>query len=134
MESRHLFRGKRLDNGEWVEGHLFDDGMVNTNRYFIGNLVITEYSGSACDDWVIDGYDFAEVDPSTICQCTGYEGIYEKDIFQCDDERYVVKWSDDSLSWEAESIFSSETISLGEFFPEEIDVIGNEIDNPELLE
>ena len=21
MESRHLFRGKRIDNGEWVEGY-----------------------------------------------------------------------------------------------------------------
>ena len=75
-----------------------------------------------------------EVDPSTICQCTGYEGIYEKDIFQCEDERYVIEWSDYSLSWEAESIFSSETISLGEFLPKEIDVIGNVFDNPELLE
>mgnify|MGYP002325164711 FL=1 len=89
--------------------------------------------------WVYwDGFSGVQpntvIEEETICQCTGYEGIYEKDIFQCEDERYVIEWSDYSLSWEAESIFSSETISLGEFLPKEIDVIGNVFDNPELLE
>lgn len=76
----------------------------------------------------------AEVQKDTICRCTGYEGIYEKDIFQCDDEIYVIEWCDYSLSWEAQALGSSESISLGEFAPEDINVIGNEIDNPELLE
>lgn len=79
------------------------------------------------------GNKIVEVMPETICQCTGYEGIYEKDIFQCDDELYIIEWSDYSLSWEAQAIGNSESISLGEFNPDEIVIIGNAIDNPELL-
>ena len=81
-----------------------------------------------------NGYWTIGVRPDTICQCTGYRGIYEKDIFQCDDERYVIEWCDYSLCWEARAIGSSESISLGEFRPDEIVAIGNAIDNPELLE
>lgn len=38
------------------------------------------------------------------------------------------------MSWEAVSIFTAESVSLAEFNPDYIDVIGNEVDNPELLE
>lgn len=105
MENRYLCRAKRTDGGEWVEWNALA-GMPHSTSIL----------------------------NSTICQCTGYEGIYEKDIFQCDDERYVIEWCDYSLSWEAQAIGSSESISLGEFSPYEIIVIGNAIDNPELLE
>lgn len=105
MESRYLYRGKRSDNGEWVEWNML--------------------TGIPHDVHILD---------STICQCTGYEGIYEKDIFRYEDEDYVIKWSDDSLSWEAVSLFTDVSVSLAEFNPDYIDVIGNEIDNPELLE
>lgn len=105
MENRHLYRGKRtLTDNMWV----YWDGFSGVQP----NTVIEE---------------------ETICQCTGYEGIYEKDIFQCDDELYIIEWNDYSLSWEAQAIGSSESISLGEFNQDEIDVIGNIIDNPELL-
>ena len=29
MEDRYLFKAKRTDNGEWVQGYLFDDGFEN---------------------------------------------------------------------------------------------------------
>lgn len=128
MENRFLFRGKRKDNAEWEIGSLIalPDGKFEiANKCedspdsdpMLGKCVITH-----------------EIDSSTICQCIGYEGIYEKDIFQCDDERYVIEWCDYSLCWEARAIGSSESISLGEFRPDEIVAIGNAIDNPELLE
>lgn len=126
MENRFLYRGKRSDNGEWVEGFLF---LVNDVPYILPH----HNTGQP-----IHGDNLlsvsAEVQKDTICRCTGYEGIYEKDIFQCDDEIYVIEWCDYSLSWEAQALGSSESISLGEFAPEDINVIGNEIDNPELLE
>lgn len=126
MEDRYLFRAKRDDNGEWVEGFLF---LVNDVPYILPH----HNTGQP-----IHGDNLlsvsAEVQKDTICRCTGYEGIYEKDIFQCDDEIYVIEWCDYSLSWEAQALGSSESISLGEFAPEGINVIGNEIDNPELLE
>lgn len=123
MEDRDLFKAKRIDNGEWEIGNLI---ILPNGKYIIAN----GYSNPP-DVCIITHY---LVDPSTICQCTGYKGIYEKDIFQCDDERYVIEWCDYSLCWEAQAIWSSESISLGEFGLNEIVVIGNAIDNPELLE
>lgn len=67
MEDRYLFRAK-IGNGYWTIGFL----RCKDNKWYINNA----------------GSPFAyEVRPDTICQCTGYRGIYEKDIFQCDDER-----------------------------------------------
>ena len=130
MESRYLFRGKRTDNGEWVEGFYFcmthPDG--RHTHHFIIPLGADLSLGTPVEKIQVD------VDPDTICQCIGYKGIYERDIFQCDDSIYVIAWSDDDLCWEALSVNSSESITLGEFAPKEIDIIGNEIDNPELLE
>jgi hypothetical protein len=106
MEDRYLYRGKRtLTDNIWV----YWDGVSGVQP----NTVIEE---------------------ETICQCTGYEGIYEKDIFRYEDEDYVIKWSDNSSSWEAVSLFTDVSVSLAEFNPYYIDVIGNEVDNPELLE
>jgi uncharacterized phage protein (TIGR01671 family) len=84
MEDRYLFKAKRISDGEWVQGYLFDDGFEN-GRIFIGGLVIEKYNGTACDDWNVTGIDFCEVDPSTICQCTGLKDkkgklIWENDI------------------------------------------------------
>lgn len=126
MNDRYLYRGKRIDNGEWVEGFYFcmthPDG--RHTHHFIIPLGADLSLGTPVEKIQV------EVDPDTICQCTGYKGIYERDIFQCDDSIYVIAWSDDDLCWEALSVNSSESIALGEFAPEEIDIIGNEIDNP----
>ena len=46
----------------------------------------------------------------------------------------MIEWSDDSLEWTAIGIFGSDVISLSEFSQDEINIIGNEIDTPELLE
>ena len=127
MKDRYLYKAKRADNGEWVIGSLI---ALPTGEYEISNKCNNPPDCDPIWDKVVITH---KVDPSTICQCTGYEGIYEKDIFQCDDERYVIEWCNYSLYWEAQAIGSPESISLGEFGPDEIVVIGNAIDNPELL-
>lgn len=124
MENRYLCRGKRIDNGEWVEGYL-------------SHPFCTEKGKESYYFYAKDSLDFfyrCIVDATTICQCTGYDGIYEKDIFADETGIFVIKWSDDTLEWIVENTYSSETIPLYEFSPKKIDVIGNEIDNPELLE
>lgn len=71
MNREILFRGKRVDNGEWVDGYLFDDGYQKPRHVFVGDLVIAEYNGMACDEWDIEGIGFYDVDPNTVCQYTG---------------------------------------------------------------
>lgn len=84
-----LFKAKRVDNGEWVEGYLFDNGFDGEEKkYFVGGLIIEKYNGTACDEWDITGIDFCEIDPETLCQFTGLcdkngNKIWENGILMC---------------------------------------------------
>lgn len=137
MEDRYLFKAKRLDDGEWVQGNLIQscdatDGWESIIIPVKNSNMFTKHIGHGYGNLGFENW--YRVNPSTICQCTGYEGIYEKDIFRCEDEDYVIKWSDDSLRWEATSLETDVSVPLGDINPDYIVVIGNEIDNPELLE
>ena len=110
----------------------------------IGGLVIEKYNGTACDDWNVTGIDFCEVDPSTICQCTGLKDkngklIWENDIVR--DEYgnfYKAFWQNDYYQFS----FCAKTgvfpigakWNLWSFKSSEIEVVGNIFDNKELLE
>jgi uncharacterized phage protein (TIGR01671 family) len=139
MEDRYLFKAKRLDDGEWVEGYLIVDEK-DYSKYFIGYVLGTNEDGTPHD------LDAAQVNPSTICQCTGLKDkngnlIWENDI--CNrKEQYpeIVKYCNGD--WTLDYSYASHKESgacycnLG-FYAEErkcIEVIGNMIDNPELLE
>lgn len=127
MNNRYLYRAKRIDSGEWVEGYLMDENYINMP--FNDNDV-----GGRFDEPI-------EVDPETICQYTGLNDendrqIFEGDIFENyteDEELYKVEWSEDDLKFNAVEVFAGTTIGLGGFAGGEISIIGNAIDNPELL-
>ena len=72
MEDRYLFKAKRIDNGEWLVGYVVKYGYTGKEKYYI----VPSY---ASDLYAI------EIDPSTICQCTGLKDkncklIWENDI------------------------------------------------------
>ena len=123
MNREIKFRGKRLDNGEWVYGNLV--------RYANGDAEIWEIFNpdiyTDCRDWVII--------PETVGQYTGLKdkndvGIYEGDIVQNElGEVFLVEYVR----------FGYVLKQTGEpwcKFPYEYDeyeVIGNKWDDPSLL-
>lgn len=141
MESRYLYRAKRIDNGEWTEGFYFcmthPDG--RHTHHFIIPLGADLSLGTPIEKIQV------EVDPSTICQCTGREGmngklIFENDIlsghidveFPEDETRKRVVWHENG--WCTNEPGCDYYEELDDFDSENFDVIGNAIDNPELLE
>lgn len=130
MNDRYLYRAKRTDNGEWVEGALFD----GKEHCVIGQKIkFSPYVSLECK---IIGY---EVDPSTICQCTGLKDkngklIFENDILRCGNI-FTVTWCDVFASWRLNSIGWMYSHFFGEACkPEDVEIVGNIFDNQELLE
>lgn len=147
-----VFRGKRIDNGEWVEGYLYEhepplagivseDDVPEPSKWFVAR------TGFA--DWNMPRpVEFVEVDPSTVGQYTGLEDKNVKRIFEGDVCRFR-EWSNGEMCWvgkvhwehqqfmisggpnkECETMFE---LCLSRFIPENIEVIGNIHDNPELI-
>jgi len=77
MQDRYLFRGKRLDNDERVEGDLRQDKDLGT-AYISGWDYYQDGSGNQREP-----YEY-EVDPATVGQCTGLKDENGKLIFEGD--------------------------------------------------
>ena len=145
MEMRYLFRGKRLDNGDWVQGYLIyakKDCYVCENPY----ECMSEYSSLNGQSYGFGGFKL--VDTSTICQCTGLKDkngklIWENDIVAYWDSYSTenglaeadcigkVVWDDETISFQVTNRLSAES---WEVLDDECSVVGNAIDNQELLE
>lgn len=139
-----LFKAKRKDNGEWVEGTpvFYKDGsmtLIDVNEYkSVGYHILN------------NGY----LDRNTLCQYTGLTDktgnkIWENDIVKRynanGDEWRISKivWADHSLNmgWCIEDVkilteYSNRLFKVGFDVndTEKCEVIGNIFDNPELLE
>ena len=150
-----LFRGKRVDNGEWVYGDLVHIGNKSYISYYYESALSTfinemiEYDGIS----IVGVAPFIEVDPITVGQYTGLTAngkkIFEGDILEGirygNEERAEVLWIDKAASWGIRYSFrekneSGYTSWLNSAWFRIINnargpvVIGNIHDNPELLE
>jgi uncharacterized phage protein (TIGR01671 family) len=86
MEDRYLYKAKRLDNGEWVVGFY---AYIHKKHYI--------YTGQLIHSGLYDVAERFEVDPSTICQCTGLRDkngnlIWENDIVELFGHRGTIKY------------------------------------------
>lgn len=144
MNNRHLYRGKRLDNGEWVEGHLITDEK-DDSKCFIGYIMGTNEDGTPHD------LDVVQVDPTTICRGTGFKdrngkGIWENDIVDGHIKRgaaflnCLVLWNECKARFDVRAYGCNFPMTLDEVVGDisicglDYAVIGNRFDNPELLE
>lgn len=129
MNNRYLFRAKRVDNGEFVIG--------NYQRRFdlLGNEEHYIFCSKSHNAW-----EYAEVDPSTICQCTGLKDRNGKLIWE---NNVVTGWFDDKritgyIKYGSNGIFYIERNGLYGIHLDNsqdwLEVIGNIFDNQELLE
>lgn len=111
-----IFRGKRIDNGEWVEGNLFVSDTDGRAYILSGTRIVTI-------EW--------EVDPSTVGQYIDLEDKNGKQIFEGDilslraGRPHVVRFKNGAFILEDSAIPMSFAIKF--------EIIGNVHDNPELL-
>lgn len=143
MNDRYLYKAKRTDNGEWVEGNLVLSEDVTDD--FRSLIIPTKDSYMFCDSTNADlGFEIWHiVNPSTICRCTGLKDRNGKMIWENDiilnhyDDEYPEDETISIIVWDVLRWGIKESIDINELDKcdtENGEVIGNIFDNPELLE
>ncbi len=134
MSITRKFRGKRKDNGEWVEGYLLEQNTPEYHCYIVISFK-AEQDNRHTDILECDIY---EVIPETVGQYTGLpdkngKEIFEGDIIDCSYGMiFTVKWDEENARFLGFSIGKERYITYVGREPKS-EVIGNIHDNPELL-
>lgn len=141
--NRYICRAKDIYTGEWVYGYY----VVVPEEYGHNELVHAIFDPNECKH--IGGgeykdYGWYEVDPDTVCSCTGVKDKNGKDIFEGDIvhgnvymdgpeklKSYIVclcryAWTCKAIRGDYEASFWIYTVNC--------EIIGNVYDNPELME
>ena len=153
MENVSLVRGKHaisnIENGKWIQGHYFDQPLLyghNSQIYLedaedeecsdtgwvdIDRRTIGKFTGLVEDIYFID----ADVEPKYIFEGDILEIKYKNKLIRCEVAWEICGFLLGSGEFEDSFIWLTEVIeSDGEnYWAEGAKIIGNKIDNPELL-
>ena len=132
-----LFRGKQTDNGEWIEGAYSPFHLNFGEREEKPHIIIIS------DDEDIDGL-WCEVIPETVGQYTGLTDkngrkIFEGDIVEGNSEYFTYTHPYGKVVYDGGQYLISfddvlEDIECLGAWANDVEIIGNIYDNPELLE
>lgn len=108
MSREILFKAKRMDNGEWVEGLPSYD--IN------GNITELEiYKGFA-------NCEIVEIDPSTVCQYTGLHDCTKwEQLSKMEQDKFLSEWNikenrkNQKEDWNGKKIWENDIIRLHQF-------------------
>lgn len=123
-----LSKGKRIDNGEWVEGFYI---CLNEKEH----RIYTGYAETDCGDYYPDYYI---VDPKTVCHYTGLPDkngrkVFSNEIVMFGFAPCVIKWDAPNARY----MFYENGKYLRNGFNEDTmkskEIVGNVFDNPKLL-
>lgn len=147
ITSREIkFRGKRLDNGEWVYGDLLHGrgGLM----WIVVDAYKTLYEPGSPDSTLAysNEQNLFRVDPKSVGQFIGLKGkssveIYENDILLRDNRKLKIYF--DVIEFVFEDLETGERLEWpkydgrippGAWISEGVTVLGDVNDNPELLE
>ena len=87
-EEQYMVKAKRKDNGGWVQGYIYGNGLPFPEKTYVGLIGLVEMvtDGVRIEKEVIR--EIHEVDPESICRFTGlydtdHNRIWENDILMC---------------------------------------------------
>lgn len=127
MNNRYLFRGKRVDNGEWIYGN-----------FCCGNERQTLHDSIFVYDCETQSFENYDIIPETVGQCTGLKDKNGKLIFEGDickhrsncSGKFVIS----VVSYTDGHFLALVNEHSGFELSEKLEIIGNIHDNTELLE
>ena len=124
MKREILFRGKRVDTGELVEGSLIGNDVI------VGKIVEFEEDYFCTEFWY-------KVDPETVGQFTGMtdkkgKKLFEGDVYSMGEKNILYVVIFDKSQFIGKQVGNRSLAGL-EYWKSDIEIIGNIHDNPELL-
>ena len=124
MKREILFRGKRVDTGEWVEGSLIGNDVI------VGKIVEFEEDYFCTEFWY-------KVDPETVGQFTGMtdkkgKKLFEGDVYSMGEKNILYVVIFDKSQFIGKQVGNRSLAGL-EYWKSDIEIIGNIHDSPELL-
>lgn len=125
-ERKIKFRGKRIDNDEWVHGYLIGTDVI------VGEIVEWDSEYFCTEFWY-------KVDPETVGESTNIKDkdgdvAFEDDIIENENgKRFLVRWGINSNGFIAKSADVHTNVHSSYHLIPKTKIIGNIHDNPELF-